>query len=95
MHDSRPGTAGCQYNEIILWGHVWDAHLPQIVEAFFYPINGHVDSREGDAWKASEEREAFIARFRPAAFAPLLTYDVAKSQRGEAPWDVAPSIKRP
>ena len=37
----------CRYNEVVLlWGEKFLQQLPRIVEAFFYPIRGRVDSRE-------------------------------------------------
>ena len=51
-----------QYNEVVLWGDRWEEKLPFIVEAFFFPVNGHVDSREGDQGAARRARNAFIQR---------------------------------
>ena len=35
--------SGCRYNEVVLNGWLYSQRLPRIVEAVFYPINGHVD----------------------------------------------------
>ena len=78
--------SGCRYNEVVLWGDRWNDALPQIVEAFFYPIHGHVDWREGDRRQAQAERDAFLARYRLDNFSRLLTFDVTAARRGEAPW---------
>jgi len=82
----------CRYNEVVLWGEKFLQQLPRIVEAFFYPIRGRVDSREGDAESARAARRAFLDQFglRDTDFTRLLTFDVAAARRGTAPWAVAP-----
>jgi hypothetical protein len=93
---SSPGTAedrsGCQYNEVVLDGRLWTSNLPSIVQAVFYPVNGHVDTTEGDVHRARAARGAFMDRFglSQAELAPLLTYDVGAARSGRAPWAVAP-----
>ena len=82
--------SGCQYNEIVLDGTIWTANLPEIVQAIYYPINGHVDHREGDQWRAATAHADFVRIFGLSTFAPLLTWDVAAAKRGAAPWAVAP-----
>lgn len=89
---STEDRSGCQYNEVVLDGNEWTAHLPQIVAAVFYPINGHVDAIEGDAVRARSAHDAFTATYGLSSvdFAPLLTYDVAAARSGVMPWAVAP-----
>ena len=81
---------GCQYNEVILQGSIWNQHLPIVVQAVFYPINGQVDAVEGDAQHAQAAREVFTTHFQLKHLPPLLTYDVAKAHSNKAPWEVAP-----
>ena len=73
-------------------GARWTQSLPEIVSAIFYPINGRVDAREGDATRARFARDAFMQRFglTSTSFPPLLTYDVGAARNGGAPWGLAP-----
>ena len=76
-------------------GEKFSQQLPRIVEAFFYPINGVVDSREGDATAARLARRAFLDQVALTDLTSLLTFDVAAARRGRAPWAVAPPGSSP
>jgi hypothetical protein len=79
--------SGCRYNEVVLNGWLYTQRLPGIVEAVFYPINGHVDHREGDENNARDIHARFRSRYGLAAKnVPLLSFDVAAARDGQAPF---------
>ena len=72
---------GCMYNEVVLDGTEWKDHLPHVIEAVFYPVNGHVDHREGDESAARSIHYKFLESFGlNGVGTPLLSFDVHKAQ---------------
>lgn len=87
---SPEDRSGCRYNEIVFNGGQWTERLPSLVEALFYPINGHVDTWEGDAGRARMLQQQFLHTYGiDADQVPLLTFDIQKARGGEAPFQSA------
>ena len=84
---SEQDRSGCQYNEIVLKGDEWRRQLPQLIEAVFYPANGHVDHREGDRNRAWQLHRSFLHAYRLSSDrCPLLKFDVRQAQSAHAPF---------
>ena len=82
--------SNCRYNEVVMSASYYKRKIPNVIEAFFYPINGPVKKREGDPARARRAHEAFLERFGKTAMeVPLLTFDVEKARNGRAPFGVA------
>ena len=74
-------------SQVVLNGFEYSELLPQVVEAVIFPINGHVDVREGDEASARNIRMHFVHKYGlSAAQVPLLSYDVAAARSGKAPF---------
>jgi len=81
---------GCQYNEVVLDGNKWLNRLPNLIEAVFYPVNCHVDHREGDRWKAQRVQAYFSQRYGIDTYrTPLLKYDCGHAREGREPFTLA------
>lgn len=75
------------YNEVVLNGYSYSDHLPNIIEAIFYPVNGHVDTKEGDANQARSIYQHFLSRYGlPPLRVPFLTFDVKAAENGLPPF---------
>ena len=79
------GQAECSYNEVIIDGDHWRAHLPEIVEAFFQPEGGGEDSGCDDAnacaLSVRAVRAAFLSAFGIDADAvPLVSYEARRAE---------------
>ena len=83
-------VSGCRYNEIVFDGGQWKERLPNLIEAMFYPIKGHVDHREGDDRRARLLHQRLLRAYGLTAHqVPLLVFDVQKARGGEAPFQSA------
>ena len=82
---------GCMYNEVVLrGGDSWNHRLPELIEAVFYPKNGHVDHWEGDRGHAWQMHSNFLRHYHQGrSDTPLLSFDVRKAQHGQAPFALA------
>lgn len=70
--------SGCQYNELIMNADVWRENMPQVIEAFFYPVNGVVDTSEGTPEDARSIHQSFLLEYGLTADdVPLLEFDVS------------------
>ena len=50
------------YNEVVLDGAVWQARLPELIEAVFVPVHGNVKNwAGGNAQTATDTRNGFAA----------------------------------
>ena len=76
--------SGCQYNEVVLDAAAFQSSLPGVVEAFFVPINGPVEYREGDASRARTMHAAFTKAFH--THVPLFAFDVVEARAGRPPF---------
>jgi len=76
----------CMYNEVVLDGNKWQRFLPSLIEAIFYPINGHVDSSEGDRNEATDVRRRLIDAYGGSTAPPLLSYDIGEATAGRNPF---------
>ena len=76
----------CRYNEVVVSAAVYTSALPNVIEAFFIPINGDVVHRHGTPERARQAREAFRRRFglSRAQTPPLFFYDIGLAQSGHA-----------
>ena len=69
--------SGCQYNELILNADVWRENMPDAIEAFFYPVNGVVDTSEGTPEDAYDIHRAFLDEYGLTNDdVPLLEFDL-------------------
>jgi len=76
------GQDTCYYNELVLSANVWVQHLPQIIEAIFFPKFAH--DAEG---KARSSLWRFHMQY-PGVFVPLVSLDLANI---DAPFEVVES----
>ena len=60
-----------------------------IGEAFFYPVNAPVGTREGDAASARRQHGEFLRVYDDAAAATLLEFDVQRARDGLEPFRFA------
>lgn len=72
--------------EVVLDGNKWQRFLPSLIEAIFYPINGHVDSSEGDRNEATDVRRRLIDAYGGSTAPPLLSYDIGEATAGRNPF---------
>eukprot|EP00966_Prymnesium_polylepis_P102372 2371442-Prymnesium_polylepis.1 len=78
----KPGDSAntCQYNEVILNAQEWEAHLPAMVDAIFFPTGG-------DQTRAQQLHQRFLAAFGLSSNdVPLLRLDLRNL---EAPFQEA------
>jgi len=65
----------------------WRDHLPETIEAVFYPQGGVVYHREGRPSDARAVRGRFLDEYGLSEDAlPLLSFDAGLAQRGLAPF---------
>ena len=89
--------SGCQYNELVLDGAKYSQSLPHVIQAVFYPFNGPMHVREGDAGDAQRLHVNFLANYRLSQEdVPLLAYDVGAARKGLPPFALAyqPELER-
>ena len=84
--------SGCRYNEVVLDAYKYEASLPRVIEAVFFPEHAVVHHREGDEPRARLVHRSLLrayglagARDR-AEVPPLLAFDVQLAQGGHAPF---------
>ena len=80
--------SNCMYNELVIKGEVFEAALPEALEAIFYPTRGVVHHPEGSATTARDMRRRFLEAF-PNTRVPLVSYDLEQAtsrQYDSRPW---------
>ena len=82
--------SACRYNELVLDGAKYEAALPRVIEAVFFPENGPVHHREGDEASARMVHRRFVQAYQAHRLptVPLLAFDVAEARAGRPPFRV-------
>ena len=85
------GQADCHYNEIVLDGPSWRAHLPHIIEAVFLTVGADADcyGHACDRSMGDVHRDFLRAFGLDAAAVPLVVYDLKKARDGQPPFRLA------
>lgn len=86
----------CMYNEVVIDAPMYEARLPRVVEAFFYPVHAPVHTREGDAAGAWRQRSDFLRTYGGGGLMavpppPMLEFNVQRARDGLEPFSLVRS----